>query len=205
MKGRDVPEQQFAGRADFVRSVRGGGEEAYSTPSGPTIVDRSFQLAYKLAYRMMRVYWGVRRPSTHGALVTLWNQGQLLLVQNSYVPYRSLPGGYVGRFETGPEAAVRELREEIGISATPDQLEKVFDEVKDWEGKRDHVEIFALHLDRRPEIRIDHREVVAADWFSPERALELNLFPPIRTILDEKLRGPGNGGAASSGEEHGPH
>jgi 8-oxo-dGTP diphosphatase len=153
-----------------------------------TVVDRSFQLAYKLAYRMMRAYWGVRRPSTHGALVTLWHAGKVLLVQNSYVPYRSLPGGYVGRNETGPEAAVRELREEIGISAGIDQLEKVFDEVKDWEGKRDHVEIFALELEQRPEIRIDHREVVAADWFTPEQALELQLFPPIRTILEQRLR-----------------
>src|SRR5918911_1416646 len=78
-------------------------------------IDRSFQLAYKLAYRMMRFYWGVRRPATHGALVTLWNQGELLLIQNSYVGYRSLPGGYVGRYETAREAAVRELREEIGV------------------------------------------------------------------------------------------
>lgn len=183
-----MSEQQFAGRADFVRAVDGGGAETYSTPSGPTIVDRSFQLAYKVAYRMMRVYWGVRRPATHGALVTLWHQGQVLLVQNSYVSYRSLPGGYVGRYETGPEAAVRELREEIGIKATTEQLVKVFDEVKDWEGKRDHVEIFALELDRRPEIKIDHREVVSAEWYSPEQALELNLFPPIRTILDRRIR-----------------
>jgi 8-oxo-dGTP pyrophosphatase MutT (NUDIX family) len=153
-----------------------------------TVVDRSFQLAYKVAYRMMRLYWGVRRPATHGALVTLWNNGQLLLIQNSYVSYRSLPGGYVGRFETGAEAAVRELREEIGITARTEQLAKVYDEVKDWEGKRDHVEIFKLELDTRPEITIDRREVVAAGWYSPARALELDLFPPIRLILEGMLR-----------------
>jgi 8-oxo-dGTP pyrophosphatase MutT (NUDIX family) len=154
-------------------------------------LDRSFQLAYKVAYRMMRVYWGVRRPATHGALVTLWHQGQVLLIQNSYVPYRSLPGGYVGRYETGPEAAVRELKEEIGLHATTDQLEKVFDEVKDWEGKRDHVEIFTLELGTRPSVQIDHREVIAADWFTPSQAIALNLFPPIRTILEAKIREEG--------------
>jgi 8-oxo-dGTP diphosphatase len=154
----------------------------------PSAVDLCFQAAYKVAYRLMRTYWAVRKPSTHGALVSLWNQGELLLVQNSYVPYRSLPGGYVGRSETSREAAIRELREEIGISARPEELEKVFDEVKEWEGKQDHVEIFALELSGRPEIRIDHREVVAAGWFSPERALELNLFPPIRTIIEERQR-----------------
>jgi 8-oxo-dGTP pyrophosphatase MutT (NUDIX family) len=151
-----------------------------------TVLDRSIQLAFKLAYRMMRVYWGVRRPATHGALVTLWNGGELLLIQNSYVGYRSLPGGYVGRYETGAEAAVRELREEIGIIASIDQLEKVYDEVKDWEGKRDHVEVFELELEMRPLIRIDHREVVSAAWYSPARALELDLFPPIRLILEAR-------------------
>jgi 8-oxo-dGTP pyrophosphatase MutT (NUDIX family) len=151
-------------------------------------LDRSFQLAYKVAYRMMRFYWGMRRPATHGALVTLWNQGELLLIQNSYVTYRSLPGGYVGRYETGAEAAVRELREEIGLNARPEQLEKVYDEVKDWEGKRDHVEVFKLTLDARPEVHIDHREVVAAGWYTPQKALELDLFPPIRLILEGMLR-----------------
>jgi 8-oxo-dGTP diphosphatase len=217
MKGTDVSEQQFLRVVAAADSSEGsgfggaapadgastggryaGGERVRSVVSGEsgaagpvrqaTLIDRSIQLGYKLAYRMMRVYWRVRRPSTHGALVTLWHQGELLLVQNSYVSYRSLPGGYVGAHETGPEAAVRELREEIGISATTDQLEKVFDEVKDWEGKRDHVEIFALELQGRPEIRIDHREVIAANWFSPEQALALELFPPIRKILEQRAR-----------------
>jgi 8-oxo-dGTP diphosphatase len=161
----------------------------------PNAVDLCFQAAYRVAYRLMRTYWAVRRPSTHGALVSLWNQGELLLVQNSYVPYRSLPGGYVGRSETSREAAIRELREEIGISAKAEELHKVFDEVKEWEGKRDHVEIFALELSGRPQVRIDHREVVAAGWFSPERALELNLFPPIRKIIEDRVRAEGRGSA----------
>ncbi len=156
--------------------------------SRATPVDLAFQLAYKVAYRMMRVYWGVRKPTTHGALVTLWNQGQVLLVQNSYVPYRSLPGGYVARHETAVQAAIRELREEIGIEARPEQLDKVFDQVNEWEGKRDHVEIFTLALDRRPRISIDRREVVSADWYSPRDALELNLFPPIRTVIERVIR-----------------
>ena len=70
--------------------------------------------------------------------------------------------------------------------ATEGALEKVFDEVKLWEGKRDHVEIFTLELSRKPEIRIDYREVIAAGWFSPEQALTLNLFPPIRTIIQAR-------------------
>lgn len=113
-----------AGAAPGGASASGAGRDSASGAEarGATAVDRSFQLAYKLAYRMMRVYWGVRRPATHGALVTLWNAGELLLIQNSYVKYRSLPGGYVGRYETGAEAAVRELREETGIRLEPREL-----------------------------------------------------------------------------------
>ena len=47
----------------------GGKVDIASEPSvrEATALDRSFQLAYKVAYRMMRVYWGVRRPATHAA------------------------------------------------------------------------------------------------------------------------------------------
>lgn len=176
------------GKAD-AGLARSGDNASEAPAREANLLDRSFQLAYKVAYRMMRVYWGVRRPATHGALVTLWNQGELLLIQNSYVTYRSLPGGYVGRYETGAEAAVRELREEIGVTARTEQLEKVYDEVKDWEGKRDHVEVFKLELSTRPVVRIDHREVIEAGWYTPARALELDLFPPIRLILEAQLAG----------------
>jgi 8-oxo-dGTP pyrophosphatase MutT (NUDIX family) len=184
VSGKDPSTQGVAGSR---ASSEGGGPRGDAVERASAL-DRSFQVAYKVAYRMMRFYWGVRRPATHGALVTLWNDGELLLIQNSYVKYRSLPGGYVGRFETGSEAAVRELREEIGVKAHPEQLEKLYDEVKDWEGKRDHVEVFKLTLDTRPIVRIDRREVVAAGWYSPEKALELDLFPPIRLILEGMLR-----------------
>jgi ADP-ribose pyrophosphatase YjhB (NUDIX family) len=156
------------------------------TRSGPTLVDRGFQLAYTCAYRAMRTYWKVRHPTTHGSLVALWNAGEILLVRNSYVPYYSLPGGYVHRGETAREAAVRELREEVGVSTTGDQLVPLLDRTHEWEGKRDHVEIFALELPSRPNIEVDHREVVEAAWFPPTRALSMELFPPLRSVLETK-------------------
>jgi ADP-ribose pyrophosphatase YjhB (NUDIX family) len=147
-------------------------------------MDRGFQLAYVCAYRMMRTYWRLRHPTTHGALVALWNGGELLLVRNSYVPYYCLPGGYVHRGEEGRDAALRELSEEVGVDARPDDLRLVLDETHEWEGKHDHVVIFSLELRNRPAIHVDHREVVDASWWSAERALTLNLFPPIRHMLE---------------------
>jgi ADP-ribose pyrophosphatase YjhB (NUDIX family) len=167
---------------------RGPGD-ARSDTSVATPVDRAFQLAYVCAYRLMRTYWALRHPQTHGALVVLRNAGEVLLVRNSYVPYYSLPGGYVRRHETAREAALRELSEEVGVAASAEALVPVRDETHDWEGKRDRVEIFSLDVSTRPRVAVDHREVIEASWWSPQRALSLNLFPPLRRVLEE-LRGP---------------
>jgi 8-oxo-dGTP diphosphatase len=139
----------------------------------PTFVDRGFQLAYVCAYRLMRTYWKVTHPTTHGTLVALWNQGEVLLVRNSYVPFYSIPGGYLRRGETARMAALRELSEEVGIAAAADDLRLELEATHEWEGKRDHVQIFGLELDVRPSIAVDHREVIEAGWWSPERALSL--------------------------------
>ncbi len=151
---------------------------------GPTWVDRGFQLAYVCAYRMMRGYWRLRHPTTHGSLVAIWNRGEVLLVRNSYVPYYGLPGGYVRRGESARDAAMRELFEEVHVKAAPDQLHLMLEETHEWEGKHDHVQIFGLELPSRPTVTVDHREVVEASWWSPARALTLNLFPPLRHVLE---------------------
>jgi 8-oxo-dGTP pyrophosphatase MutT (NUDIX family) len=151
---------------------------------GPTPLDRAFQLSYALAYRLMRTYWRVKHPVTHGALVAIWNQGEVLLVRNSYVPYYSAPGGYVRRHEEARTAAVRELREEVGIQVAPEQLTLALEVTHAWEYKQDHVQIFELSIGERPRVRVDHREVVEAAWFSRERALSLNVFPPLKSVIE---------------------
>lgn len=158
-----------------------------ASKSGPNIVDRAYQVAYVCAYRLMRTYWGIRRPTTHGALVALWHEGEVLLVRNSYVPYYSAPGGYVHRGESSVQAALRELREEVGVYAQPEELTRVIDETHDWEGKRDHVEIFSLDLAHRPNVQVDHREVIQAEWVSPEHALLLDVFPPLRRAIEQRM------------------
>jgi ADP-ribose pyrophosphatase YjhB (NUDIX family) len=154
--------------------------------TGPTLVDLCYRQAYRVAYRMMRVYWGVRKPHTRGALVMVWNRGQLLLIRNSYVSYYSLPGGYLRRHETSRQAAIRELFEEIGVRTSEAELELVLSEINEWEGKKDGIEIFSLEVAERPEVHIDQREVIEAAWFPPERALELELFPPIRRAIERR-------------------
>ncbi len=153
------------------------------------MIDLLFRMLYRLAYRAMRVYWAVFHPRTHGALVALWHGGEVLLVHNSYTPYYSLPGGYVRPRETGREAARRELLEEVGIRVELSELAPVLDQERAWEGKRDRVEIFELGLPRRPAFQVDNREVVEAGFYAPARALELELFPPVRDAIQRRVQG----------------
>jgi 8-oxo-dGTP pyrophosphatase MutT (NUDIX family) len=155
--------------------------------AGTSLVDGAFQLAYQCAYRLMKAYWGLRHPTTNGALVLLWNQGEVLLLRNSYVRYYSAPGGYMRRGESGRAAALRELAEEVGLRAREDELTLVVDETHEWEGKSDHVQIYSLELSSRPKVDIDNREVVEASWFRPEDALRLDLFPPLRRAIEKRL------------------
>lgn len=151
------------------------------------MIDRLYRVAYRGAYRMMRVYWAVLHPQVHGALVAIWHEGEILLVRNSYVRYHSLPGGYVRRGETGREAAVRELFEETGIRAASSDLHLAIDQQHEWEGKREHVEIFELEVASKPTIQVDNREVIEAKFFPPKKALELDLFEPLRRAIEQKL------------------
>ena len=153
------------------------------------MVDALFRLAYFFAYRLMRVYWKVFHPLHHGALVAIWYEGKILLIKNSYVGYFSIPGGYVRRSEEARDAAVRELREEISFSVDPGALILRIDETHPWEGRQDHVAIFDLVVDRPPRIKVDNREVVAAEFVSPEEALTRNLFPPLRRLIEEGAPG----------------
>jgi 8-oxo-dGTP diphosphatase len=156
-------------------------------------MDALFRLAYRGAYRMMRMYWRLANPRTHGALVLIWNDGKVLLVKNSYVDYHSAPGGYVHDGENSRDAAARELREETGIKITPADLKPALDRWHDWEGKREHIEIFELETDQLPDIHVDNREVVSATFYPPEEALALTVFPPLREVIARRVPGSGSG------------
>ena len=166
-------------RQNFAAAALGGYESL--------MIDACYRLAYRFAYRAMRVYWKLAKPLKHGALVAIWHQGRILLVKNSYVDYYSLPGGYVRKHEGPKDAAARELREELSLRVEPEQLSLKTDVTHDWEGRRDHVVIFDLELDDPPRVQVDNREVVAAEFLTKQEALERDLFPPLRRHIEQRL------------------
>lgn len=146
-------------------------------------VDLGFRTAYKTAHRMLRAYWGLRNPHTHGALIAAWYDGQLLLVKNSYRRDYTLPGGYVRPDETPEQGAARELREEVGAEVSPSDLRLAYSDTKLYENRRDHVTICEVQLDQPIELEVDNREVVWAGFRRPDEVLSLPIVPHLREYL----------------------
>ena len=83
-----------------------------------TIVDRIVRVAAKAAHSLLKAGWFIRRPKTFGAhALALTPQCRLVLVKLRYAPGWRLPGGGRKQSEDPRDAAVRELREEIGMTA----------------------------------------------------------------------------------------
>jgi 8-oxo-dGTP pyrophosphatase MutT (NUDIX family) len=80
------------------------------------LLDKVLRIALTSLHHLLRATWFLRRPKTFGAhAVALTPEGKLILVKLRYSPGWRLPGG--GRAESEPpvDAALRELREEIGL------------------------------------------------------------------------------------------
>ena len=165
------------------------------------ITDALFRMTFFCAYRVHLLWNLIFRPTHHGVWIAVWWAGQLLLIKNSYRPSITLPGGGQDRGESLVEAALRELREEVGIQARPEALALWGQYLSLVEHKSDQINLFELQLDTRPEICLDHREVVWSAFCSPAEAVQMNLFPALRTYLEDKRAGrrPGSDGSAGSG------
>ena len=151
------------------------------------IVDRFWRLAYRVGFRVARLWWRLRRPDHDGAVVAVWVDGRVLAVQQSYRANPSWPGGGMRRGEEPREAARRELREELGLEVAPDDLVLAREMVVEWDFRRERVRVFELRLEAEPVLRIDNREIVAARFVDPQALLAESILPPfIRAHLGER-------------------
>ncbi|MFU8871002.1 NUDIX hydrolase [Micromonospora sp. SL4-19] len=106
--------------------------------------------AFKLLYRIRRVYWRIAKPTTYGMKALIMHPvdaDRVLLVQHSYGDRSlwSLPGGgYKPARETPEQAARRECIEELGIEL--DSLALVLEEhLTTSGGKQGYLKIVRLH------------------------------------------------------------
>ena len=66
---------------------------------------------------------GLERRASSAATVLYDDEGRVLVVKANYKKYWSFPGGIIDAGETPPVAAIRETREETGLTVDPSQLE----------------------------------------------------------------------------------
>lgn len=138
---------------------------------------------YWLAARLYETWQLLARPHNHGALVAIWHQRRLLLVQTSYRHGLGLPGGGLERRETALQAAVRELAEELGLRVTPKELVDPWQITETSARGKNTVTIFALRVAREPAIRLDGLELVAGHWLTREEALGRPLVSHVQEYL----------------------
>jgi 8-oxo-dGTP pyrophosphatase MutT (NUDIX family) len=125
------------------------------------------RICYRVAHRLLRVYWFVVRPTTDGAKCLLTNGDQVLLVRHTYGEGEwDLPGGTIRRGEPPADAARREMHEELGVM------------IDDWtslgriDGRVHHhpnrLHCFHAELDHDTLV-FDHGEIAAGCWFPRDR------------------------------------
>ena len=82
------------------------------------LADTLLRWALTAIYQLLKAAWFVRRPRTFGAhALALTPDRKLILVKLRYVPGWRLPGGGRSNTEDPATAALRELREEIGMTS----------------------------------------------------------------------------------------
>lgn len=142
---------------------------------------------YRVAHWGLRLLWFIRRPETTGALVAVWHQGRVLLVKNSYRSQLTLPGGYIRPREDRRTAAARELREEVGIQVQPKRLVHAYHGTHLFEHRQDTLDIFELEVEVVPDVRVNDREVVRAEFHTPDEALGLVIVPHLEEYLSQRI------------------
>ncbi|HZC73723.1 MAG TPA: NUDIX hydrolase [Jatrophihabitans sp.] len=133
--------------------------------------------------RVIRLFaWLAKAKYTHGAIVIVRNEsGDVLLVQERLRErqYWGLPGGFMRVHETPLRAAVRELREEVGLEIAESALERLDEYHQPWAWHYDH--LFALTVHPPNATGGTSRELRGHGWFPA------NDLPPLTRAADYAL------------------
>ncbi|MFT4585251.1 MAG: 8-oxo-dGTP diphosphatase [Gammaproteobacteria bacterium] len=151
-------------------------------------VNLLYKSALFVAYRILLVCWFLFRPRRRGVFIAVWHNGRVLTIRNSYRHWIALPAGGLRKSEEPIKGAQRELREEVGIDLPENAFRAAGVFPTTFEFKRDSCFFFEVTLAVAPEIRVDQREVISADFMDPDEALRSVLAPPVRDYLDARNR-----------------
>lgn len=114
------------------------------------------------------------------------SEGKILLVK-TWLSDESwgLPGGGAHRNEPMELSAVRELYEEVGISARRNDLKSLGDYPHRKHGLKFQAYFFLLELDKLPAIKKQKGEIAEAGWFTKSDIKKLRINADTRYGLTE--------------------
>jgi 8-oxo-dGTP pyrophosphatase MutT (NUDIX family) len=137
--------------------------------------------AYRLAYALLRVYWFIARPRTHGVKCVLTDGDLVLLVRHTYgTPAWEIPGGVLKSREPPITAARREMHEELGVAI--DDWKSLGEVTGRSQHRHDTLHCFQAEL-HQPALTLDFGELETVTWF-PRTNLPPNLGRYVLPILN---------------------
>src|SRR3989344_1954534 len=120
------------------------------------------------------------RPTERGAKVVVIHDGKVLLVRPNYAHRQwTLPGGGAGRRETFEQAAIREVREEVGLEIQT--LTFIREYQADHRFFKTNVRAFVTTVES-DYFAVDGIEIAEAAWF-PRDALPHDRGPRVDATL----------------------
>lgn len=142
----------------------------------------------------------MQRPSplieqSFGVIPVYQKGGQtyFLIIQHN-AGHWAFPKGRAEKGETELETAIRELREETGVSDVSVNAERVFEENytrTTWGSPRQHVQKtvrYFLGIVHDPKVKLQQAEVQDHKWATYEEARGLITFDASRKVLDEAAK-----------------
>lgn len=100
-----------------------------------------------------------------------------------------LPGGGLHKDEKPIEGVLREVQEEVGFDIHANQLTHLYSDTSRSQGFRFKYECYLLKLDKKPNLKLQPKEIVDAQWQSldnPTLPFEHDVFRALSWWHDKK-------------------